>query len=135
MRGILTARRSRLRLVNALPARGTIPNWTDDHTAKSLPAIRTNIVLVTIIVAAMIVAILVVLVVVVVVVVVFVFVFVLVANLDQVREVQRSERCSLRYRHGPGCRGGDATLQSISVTEHRKPREALSLDVDGPAAT
>src|SRR5262245_7480538 len=132
MRGILTARRSRLRLVNALPARGTIPNWTDDHTAKSLPVIRTNIVLVTIIVAAMIVAILVV--VVVVVVVVFVFVFVLVANLDQVREVQRSERCSLRYRHGPGCRGGDATLQSISVTEHRKPREALSLDVDGPAA-
>src|SRR5262245_61300490 len=102
------ARRSRLRLVTPYRLRA-IPNWTDGHTAKNLPVIRTNIVLVTIIVAAMIVAmvvVVVVVVVIVVVVVVFVFVFVLVANLDQVREVQRSKRCSLRYRHGPGCRGG-----------------------------
>ena len=76
---------------------GAIPHRTDDDTAKSLPIVRANIVLVTIIVTAMIVAMVVVMVMIVVVmivvvivvlVVVVVFVFVFVTNLDQVREVQ-----------------------------------------------
>jgi Flp pilus assembly protein TadB len=92
-----------------------VPNRTDSDTAKNLPVVGTNIVLVTPIPAAMIVAMVVVmvmvmvmgvLIVVVILVFVFVFVFVLVANLDQVGKIQRSERRGLRYRQGPGCRGG-----------------------------
>jgi hypothetical protein len=80
-----------------------IPHRTDDHTAKCLPVVWTNIVLVTVIMAAMIVAMLVVafvvvVVVIVVVVVVLVFVFVFLANLDQIGEVKRSKRRSLRSR-------------------------------------
>ena len=86
-----------------------VPNRTDSDTAKNLPVVGTNIVLVTPIPAAMIVAMVVVVVmvmvvVIVVVILVFVFVFVLVANLDQVGKIQRSERRGLRYRQGPGCR-------------------------------
>jgi hypothetical protein len=89
-----------------------VPNRTDSDTAKNLPVVGTNIVLVTPIPAAMIVAMVVVVVMVMVVVIVvvlvfvFVFVFVFVANLDQVGKIQRSERRGLRYRQGPGCRGG-----------------------------
>jgi Flp pilus assembly protein TadB len=88
-----------------------VPDRTDSDTAKNLPVVGTNIVLVTPIPAAMIVAVVVVVVmvivmvvVIVVVVLVFVFVFVLLANLDQVGKVQRSKRRGLRYRQGPGCR-------------------------------
>ena len=58
------------------------------------------------IVAMVVVVVMVMVVVIVVVILVFVFVFVLVANLDQVGKIQRSERRGLRYRQGPGCRGG-----------------------------
>ena len=86
-----------------------VPDRTDSDTAKNLPVVGTNIVLVTPIPAAMIVAMVVVMVmvmvmVVVIVVVVLVFVFVFLANLDQVGKVQRSKRRGLRYRQGPGCR-------------------------------
>jgi hypothetical protein len=68
------------------------PDRTYDHTAKSLPIVWTNNVLVTVIPAAMIVAtVVIVVMVVVVVVVVLVFIFVLLANLDQVGEIQRSK--------------------------------------------
>ena len=76
---------------------GAIPNGTDHHTAKSLPVVWTNNVLVTVISAAMIVAMVVIVVMAVVVVVmvvlvlVLVFIFVLLANLDQVGEIQRSK--------------------------------------------
>jgi hypothetical protein len=79
------------------PGLGAIPNGTDDHTAKSLPVVWTNNVLVTVIPAAMIVAMVVIVIMVVVVVVmvvvvlVLVFIFVLLANLDQVGEIQRSK--------------------------------------------
>jgi hypothetical protein len=74
------------------PSLGAIPNRTDDHTAESLPVVWTNNVLVTVIPAAMIVAMVVIVVMVVVVgVVVLVFIFVLLANLEQVGEIQRSK--------------------------------------------
>jgi hypothetical protein len=73
-----------------MPGLGAIPNRTDYHTAESLPVVWTNNVLVTVIPAAMIVA-MVVIVVMVVVVLVLVFIFVLLANLDQVGEIQRSK--------------------------------------------
>src|SRR5262249_30805233 len=83
----------------------TIPDRTDDHTAKSLPIVRTDIVLVTVVPAAMIVAMLVIVVVVVVVVIVIlVFVFVFIAYLDQVGKGQRSKGRGLRYRQCHGCR-------------------------------
>jgi hypothetical protein len=78
-------------LERATPGLWAIPNRTDDHTAKSLPVVWTNIVLVTVMPTAMIVAMVVIVVMVVVVVIVvmvvvvalvLVFIFVLLANLD-----------------------------------------------------